>query len=445
MRTNTLATAFALSDRELLAHIGALIGREREATAELVAHLAALEMRPNLYAAQGYGSLFAYCTEALHLSEDAACNRIEAARASTRFPVIVDLLASGSITLTAVRLLKRHLTPENHEAVLASAARASKEKIELLIAELAPRPDVPPSVRKLPAVKTAGPVWEMSINLPPVLDTPATSGALSTPSDSATASSAGDEPAEPSAAAIIDPLNADRGGLLIAGAPPAPAPRVSRPIVQPLAPERYRVQFTIGQDTHDRLRRVQTLLRRQIPDGDTAAIFDRALRLLEGAEMKKQGFAGKPARRLGRAGGRNYESRIRSGTDKAPNVGAPQDDRPPHKVTRGPSTPLGAPSHAGIRPTPERRLGPSRHIPTAVKRAVWWRDAGQCAFTSEAGHRCTERRFLELHHIQPYALDGPATVNNISLRCRRHNQYEGEVVFGPREYRSSAKSEHRMT
>ena len=71
-------------------------------------------MRPNLYAAQGYASLFAYCTEARGLSEDAACNRIEAARASIRFPVIVDLLASGSITLTAVRLLKRHLTPENH-------------------------------------------------------------------------------------------------------------------------------------------------------------------------------------------------------------------------------------------------------------------------------------------------------------------------------------------
>jgi hypothetical protein len=34
---------------------------------------------------------------------------------------------------------------------------------------------------------------------------------------------------------------------------------------------------------------------------------------------------------------------------------------------------------------------------------------------------------------QAHALDGPATVDNISLRCRRHNQYEAElVVFGPR-------------
>jgi hypothetical protein len=47
------------------------------------------------------------------------------------------------------------------------------------------------------------------------------------------------------------------------------------------------------------------------------------------------------------------------------------------------------------------------------------------------GRRCTERAFLELHHIHPHALDGPATVANISLRCRRHNAYEAELVFGP--------------
>ena len=110
MNTNSLAIAVALSDEELLTRILALAGTEREATSELVAHLAALDSRPAAYAAKGYGSLFAYCIEALRLSEDAACNRIEAARACRRFPVILDLLASGSLTLTSVRLLARHLT-----------------------------------------------------------------------------------------------------------------------------------------------------------------------------------------------------------------------------------------------------------------------------------------------------------------------------------------------
>src|SRR5712664_2431334 len=149
MKTNILATAAGLSDYDLLARLDVLAGREREACADLVAHLAALDSRPAAYAAQGYGSLFSYCTHALRLSEDAACNRIEAARACRRFPVIVDLLASGQVTLTAVRLLGRHLTPENHQAVLAKASGRSRPQIELLVAELAPRPDVPTSVRKL--------------------------------------------------------------------------------------------------------------------------------------------------------------------------------------------------------------------------------------------------------------------------------------------------------
>src|SRR5712691_3146374 len=123
MKTNILVSAAALSDQDLLARLEVLAGKEREASVELVAHLAALDSRPALYAAQGYGSLFSYCNQALRLSEDAACNRIEAARACRRLPLILDLLASGEVTLTSVRLLGRHLTPENHQAVLARARR----------------------------------------------------------------------------------------------------------------------------------------------------------------------------------------------------------------------------------------------------------------------------------------------------------------------------------
>src|SRR5712692_4315943 len=133
MRKNILPIAVALSDRDLLARIDALAGTERESTAELVAHLAALELRPALYAGQGYGSLFGYCRQALRLSEDAACTRIKVARACRTFPAIVDLLASGALSLTAVRMLGPHLTAENHEAVLARARHAALEDIQALV------------------------------------------------------------------------------------------------------------------------------------------------------------------------------------------------------------------------------------------------------------------------------------------------------------------------
>jgi 5-methylcytosine-specific restriction endonuclease McrA len=167
---------------------------------------------------------------------------------------------------------------------------------------------------------------------------------------------------------------------------PAAGPR---PIVRPTAPERYRVQFTIGEATHEKLRKLQALLRREIPSGDPGAIFDRAVTLLlEHVEKKKLGVTARPRLR----------PPIRRETDS--------DD---------------------IRTPPP----PSRDVPRAVKRAAWKRDGGQCAFLAVGGRRCTERTFLEFHHVKAYAKYGPATVDNISLRCRPHNRYEAELVFGP--------------
>src|SRR6266446_3948966 len=231
--------------------------------------------------------------------------------------------------------------------VLASKEREASAELVAHLAELAPRPDLPSAVRKLPCPKTASP---------------------------------------PSIPPSVGPA------LAIEQVTPDPAVKTSvpsatpRPIVRASAPERYGVQFTIGPETHEKLRRLQALLRREIPDGDPGAIFDRALTvLLEKVEKTKLGAAAKPrSNRL-----------IRPETDK---------------IRRPPVT--------------------SRHVPQQVKRAVWKRDGGQCALVSPTGHRCTERTFLEFHHIQPYALQGPATVDNISLRCWRHNQYEAELIFG---------------
>jgi hypothetical protein len=362
METNLLATAKALSDQDLLARLDILATKEREASVELVAHLAALDSRPAVYAAQGCGSLFRYCTNVLRLSEDAACNRIEAARACRRFPLVLDLLASGSLTLTPVRLLARHLTRENHREVLSRAGDRSRREIEALVAELAPRPDVPGSVRALPAPKVQA-------------SSPATAPAGSTGLMTGT----------PQAPAASTPI--------LAATPPPAAP-TSRPIVQATAPERYRVQFTIGRETHDKLRRLQALLRREVPDGDPSVLFGRALTLLlEKTEKRKLGAAARPRSRPA----------IRPGTD--------------------------GPARKGVSPA---RPG-SRDIPREVKREVWGRDAGQCAFVAGSGRRCSETTFLEFHHVLAYARQGPATVENISLRCFRHNQYEAELIFGPRQ------------
>jgi hypothetical protein len=82
--------------------------------------------------------------------------------------------------------------------------------------------------------------------------------------------------------------------------------------------------------------------------------------------------------------------------------------------------------------------GGSRHIPALVKRKVWRRDDGRCAYTGRDG-RCAERSFLEYHHVRPYAVGGAATAANIELRCRAHNAYEASLFFEPERAHISAE------
>jgi hypothetical protein len=188
-------------------------------------------------------------------------------------------------------------------------------------------------------------------------------------------------------------------------APPAPAPMVdSRPAVVAESPRAtatalsatsYKLQVTISSETHDKLRRAQDLLRHAVPDGDLAVVLDRALTLLL-ADLERRRCAA---------------------------VAAPRNEG--------------------------QIAGTTRHIPAAIKRAVWKRDDGRCAFRT-GNRRCTETSFLEFHHVEPYATGGPATVGNIELRwvlCRyRHKRHYADWRIMPRRRRQHAKTQgpHRQ-
>lgn len=82
---------------------------------------------------------------------------------------------------------------------------------------------------------------------------------------------------------------------------------------------------------------------------------------------------------------------------------------------------------------PKRSIKIRRWIPRAVKRTVWARDEGRCAFVSPEGLRCGNKEFLEYDHIVPFALGGRSdTPDNIRLLCRPHNQRLASKRFGPR-------------
>ena len=169
-----------------------------------------------------------------------------------------------------------------------------------------------------------------------------------------------------------------------ARAPVIPAtPREARPEkgrTEPLGAERYRVQFTADRETHEQLEELRALMRHQFPDGDLGKILGRAISVLI-AQVRKQKFA--------------------------------ETSRP-----RPPQT------------SASRNEPCSRHIPAAVRRAVWQRDAGRCTYVSASGRRCDAREFVEFDHVDTWTETGAHPVERITLRCRAHNQLRARLDFG---------------
>jgi hypothetical protein len=154
------------------------------------------------------------------------------------------------------------------------------------------------------------------------------------------------------------------------------APRSgSSDVLQPLARARYRVQFTASETLRDKPERPQAL----VPGADLATLVEQAVtEKLERLE----------ARRFGRT--------------KAPRKALAEAD------TSG---------------------GP-RSIPAPVRRAVYERAGGRCAFVDASGRRCEARRRLEFHHRHPHSHGGDRTPDNILLLCKPHNLYLAEIDYG---------------
>lgn len=83
---------------------------------------------------------------------------------------------------------------------------------------------------------------------------------------------------------------------------------------------------------------------------------------------------------------------------------------------------------------PGARSNPhARQVPPSVRDEVWRRDGGRCAFVADGGRRCEATAWLELDHVQPWALGGRSDdAANLRLLCRAHNQWEARRRFGAR-------------
>jgi hypothetical protein len=462
-----------LGDVELIAGLRRLVRADHKVTARLLLHLGEVEAR-GLYREHAFESMFAYAVEELHMSEAEAYLRIQAARLGREFPLIVQMLANGELHLTAIKLLGPHLTQANHVQVLERARFKPKRDIEVLVAELAPKPDVPSVMRKLPMPAV------------PAMDL-ARAAELAGTAERAQEQLPVPRPME---LARRDPEVAVNAPTTVVDAKPdqlACAPRETLAIehsdrrlfqlksttpntssTTPLSPGRYRVAFTVGRAMHDTLEQLQNLLRHQVPNGDLGVILERAANLLLEKTMKErfaQTMKKKKAPSEPRAPAQPaLSARVTHGHARRSQGSAPACGRSaePNKLQGRESDPVQSPSRRDVRgiddhqirietslqspravdrrasqrgnPNADTRVQPTktnaRYVPRAVVRAVHERDGQRCTFVSPEGRRCNARGLLELHHHAPHAKGGGATTENLRTVCRAHNALFAERDFG---------------
>jgi hypothetical protein len=150
-------------------------------------------------------------------------------------------------------------------------------------------------------------------------------------------------------------------------------PIPARHVVEPLAPSRYKIQFTATGELRDKLERLQALM-----EGDLASVIEAAVtEKLEKIEAKRYGTSKRPRKSV-------------------------------EECETWPS---------------------SRYIPAPVRRLVSQRDGGRCTFKDGSGRRCTEHRGLEFHHDDPFARGGGHDPSAVRLLCNTHN-----LLFAERDY-----------
>jgi hypothetical protein len=339
-------------DEELIDRLNRLVAQSHRVEAELVAHIGEADER-RLYARQAFPSMFAYCTRALHLSEAEAYRRITVARASRRYPALLAALRDGRLHLSGLALLAPLMTAGNCASLIERATHRSKREVEEIVAELVPRRDAPSAIRKLPQPHGA---TDMSPTEPAASLKPS-------PPRSAVGSAPGDKRAPAGDGRADGPV----------------ANRLFPGRVEPLSPARYKIQFTSSAELKNKLERLRSLMRHEVPDGDLAAVIERAVsEKLERLEARRFARTAAPRKTL-------------SGSDGSPK---------------------------------------SRHIPAAVRRAAYERTGGRCGFVDAHGRRCDEQHRLEFHHRHAFGLGGDHSPDNVGLLCPAHNRLMAEHDYG---------------
>jgi len=375
----------------------------------------------------GFSSLFAYCVEALGMSEGTAGRRVAAARVCRRFPEAFEQVARGELHLCALCALAPHLTTENAADLFQACRRKTRRQIEELLAARFPRPDVREQIRRMP-VRAQAPMGVVEQTLPSpraIGESSATANGGEMPTISANLAP---RPAPAAMPTNLAPRPAPAAMPTNLAPRPAPAamptnlaPRLAPAAadarrrgreIEPLSVARFGVHFTADAELRDLIERARALASHRLPNDELASLMKLMVASFVRQEEKRRfGIGARP--------------RVKTAMNVA-RASANERPTPPGEVSA---------ASAAIEPieretsaVPNSKRG--RYLPVSVRRATHGRDRDQCAFISPDGRRCNSRKFLEFDHVEPHARFGVADAVNIRLLCRAHNLLHARNCFG---------------
>jgi hypothetical protein len=212
--------------------------------------------------------------------------------------------------------------------------------------------------------------------------------------------------------------------------------------MRPLSGEEFAVEFTASRELRDKILKARALVCHSVPDGDLAKIFEKGLDLLIAKVEKERFGVGRKAReRAGRVSDRP-EPTLKEDAGASPTSAdsGVREERRAGSAAVDASDPLdgvapSTPTASVEAPAPQSG---SRHIPAAIKRAVYERDGGRCTFVDDQGRRCTSTQ-VQFDHADGFAWTRMHSVDNIRLRCPAHNQSAADEMYG-REFMDRART-----
>lgn len=179
-----------------------------------------------------------------------------------------------------------------------------------------------------------------------------------------------------------------------------------------VADERLEVKVGISQALHEKLTRVQDLVSSQFGQ---AADLEKTLEALVDLYIEKKDPVEKAKRAEAREEKREIQSHKKTAIQPVPG-----------QVTA--KLPMFSQPNLGTVRSSKASL---RYIPAKLEHAILLRDQGRCTYQTRNGQRCLERRWLDIHHVQPLSEGGVTALENLKLVCRGHHKVVHHYAKNP--------------